>query len=946
MSAERRPSLMLSSLFNLGALALNALVAFLLTPLIISHIGKAGFGILVVGWTLIGYYGLLNLGIRQAVWRYVALYSENKDIAAVNSTLGTALAFFLALGVLVLPAAYLAGGHVGLLLDTTGIAPADLRQVVFIFSLLFAVSLPGSLFHVALISHERYLFTNAAEVLCNCVRALLIYYLLANDGGLIAVAWAQLGTEVLAIILRWAAVRFLVPQLRFSPLLFTRERFRELLAFGISTWIIMAGDLLRYQCDAFVIGNSLGMGAVAVYAIAASRILGYVQKAANAATQVLTPRFSRLCAGRDGAGGALEVLARAEVYACCFGGAVLAGLAVGGEAFILRWVGAEFSGSYVVLLLLCVAQYFEVAFSPALNYARGADRQRPLAKATLWEGLANLGLSLIGVRLWGIYGVALATLLTLGGFKLFYWSGHIAGITGQSGWRVCRDKIYGLLLALPFVGMGVWLQPCPAGAGWGLILAYGFGGAFVYMLIYTALFMPRERMVARMMLTRLLTGRCADIRDIIDVAENHLCCGCGVCAYLAPDSLRMVDDSRQGRRPVVIAGADKGDDSSVAALRACPGIALAAPARLAPEDGLFPQLHSDWGNVLGIWEGYATDAQIRREGSSGGAVSALALYAIEKEGYSGALHSKADSRFPFLNHPVFSRNRAEVLSAAGSRYSPASPCEGLRLLEDAPGRGVFIGKPCDVTAALNAARQREVLHEKAGLFISVFCAGAPALQGSFAVFRHLGCADPRSVREFCYRGPGWPGETVLTYDNQGRTERAVMTYDESWGDILQKYRPWRCRVCPDHTGEFADIAVGDPWYDRPQPGEAGRSLILARTPRGLDFVRKAISSGYLIVCELAPEKLPLAQPWLLENRGRVWGQQLACRLAGGPFPQLRGFALFAGWRKLTLKSKLRSVLGTVRRVVGRGLLRREPVKDSSAEWMPRVEDDSADNAAD
>jgi hypothetical protein len=56
-------------------------------------------------------------------------------------------------------------------------------------------------------------------------------------------------------------------------------------------------------------------------------------------------------------------------------------------------------------------------------------------------------------------------------------------------------------------------------------------------------------------------------------------------------------------------------------------------------------------------------------------------------------------------------------------------------------------------------------------------------------------------------------------------------YAEGWGRILQSERRWRCRVCADHTGAFADISVGDPWHAPPEGDtDAGRSLIVARTP--------------------------------------------------------------------------------------------------------------------
>jgi hypothetical protein len=65
-------------------------------------------------------------------------------------------------------------------------------------------------------------------------------------------------------------------------------------------------------------------------------------------------------------------------------------------------------------------------------------------------------------------------------------------------------------------------------------------------------------------------------------------------------------------------------------------------------------------------------------------------------------------------------------------------------------------------------------------------------------------------------------------------------------------------LCPDSTGEFADISCGDPWYKKPESDEPGMSLVLvrterkgrsaimARTGRGREVVVSAIGSGDMI----------------------------------------------------------------------------------------------------
>ena len=79
------------------------------------------------------------------------------------------------------------------------------------------------------------------------------------------------------------------------------------------------------------------------------------------------------------------------------------------------------------------------------------------------------------------------------------------------------------------------------------------------------------------------------------------------------------------------------------------------------------------GFALEIWEGYAADPEIRRQGSSGGLLSALALYCLEKEGMGFVLHTGMDETKPWTNKTVQSRDRSEILARTGSRYAPASP---------------------------------------------------------------------------------------------------------------------------------------------------------------------------------------------------------------------------------------------------------------------------------
>lgn len=414
------------------------------------------------------------------------------------------------------------------------------------------------------------------------------------------------------------------------------------------------------------------------------------------------------------------------------------------------------------------------------------------------------------------------------------------------------------------------------------------------------------------------------VANIRDVAERQLCSGCGACAYLAPRAIEMVDTLDHGRRPVTRGGPDR-DPAAREAFEACPGRTL--EHTFDPlEGGLNSALRHAWGPVLAVWEGCAADDEIRFGGSSGGAASALALHCIERAGFHGLLHIAARPDAPYLNRTVLSTTRAEILAATGSRYAPASPCDGLKRIEDAPRPCVFIGKPCDVAGALAAARVRPRLAEKLGLTIAIFCAGTPTTAGTLALLRALGVEDPALVEEIRYRGNGWPGRFVVRYrDGGGELREASRSYEESWG-LLANYKQWRCNICPDHSGEFADVAVGDPWYRKIEPGEAGRSLVLARTERGQRLVEAAIAAGDLTLEPADPGLLPASQPNLLHARGAVWGRLAALRLAGIPVPTYRALPTFGTWlTKLSVGEKIRSTVGAIARIRRRQLREKHPV---------------------
>lgn len=410
------------------------------------------------------------------------------------------------------------------------------------------------------------------------------------------------------------------------------------------------------------------------------------------------------------------------------------------------------------------------------------------------------------------------------------------------------------------------------------------------------------------------------LNSIEDVVQLQLCTGCGICASLEPDRFEMDEVVELGRRPFV---KENAAEETKEALLACPGINL--KHTVDPNTSSYIKSLSDgWGPVLEVWEGYASDEGTRYSGSSGGAATALASFSLQKEEFGGVLHTKARADIPYLNETTFSKTQSDLIAATGSRYSPASPCDRLDLVLQEEKLSTFIGKPCDVAALKNAFETRPELKEKIGVTIAFFCAGTPSIQGTLDLAKEKGIGDSSKIQNVRYRGNGWPGLWTIDYLDDGNVQKSVqLTYEESWG-YLQKYRQWRCYICPDHTGEFADIAVGDPWYREVEANEIGKSLIIARTERGRQFIIEAEKAGAITLEKSDPALFPQSQPNLLSSRGNIWPRLLLLRLFGAAVPNYQGFCFFKfWWNELNFPEKRQSLIGTLKRIYIKKLTRRQ-----------------------
>ena len=391
-----------------------------------------------------------------------------------------------------------------------------------------------------------------------------------------------------------------------------------------------------------------------------------------------------------------------------------------------------------------------------------------------------------------------------------------------------------------------------------------------------------------------------------DILGSDCCSGCGACAYLAPDRVRMEYSATGFLRPVQEMPLTAEEDGRIAV--ACPGISLNLESRAPVDDQL-------WGPVVAARTGHAADADLHHHASSGGVISALLIHLLESKRVDCVIQTAASLASPARNEIVLSTTAADVRAAAGSRYAPSAPLEKLRSYLEQPGRFAFVGKPCDVAALRALTRADSALAARIPYMISFFCAGVPSTRGAEKILRDLG-VEQGDLRRFRYRGDGWPGfATAETAD--GQLHR--MSYEASWGNTLSKHVQFRCKICPDGSGGFADIVCGDAW-DSDEDGypkfaeSQGRSLILTRTEAGETLCNEVQETGAIVTENLDIGQIESMQPSQARRKRLVLSRLWAMRLANRKVPRFIGLQLDTAARSAGPLANIKSFLGLCRRL--------------------------------
>jgi O-antigen/teichoic acid export membrane protein len=455
-SSAKKGILAQNTFINLIGKAIPLLPAVIAIPFLIKGLGTPRFGVLMLVWSIIGYFGLLDMGVGRATTKFVA------DQEAAGKTLlpiiVTSITLLIGIGI--------AGGViiffatpwiVNDILNVPAPLAAETQTAFYILSASIPVILGCVGASGILQAQQRFKLINAVKVPAN---------ILNSVSPLIVLIFTKKLPYIVAVLVVERAITFIIYIfycLKGQPLTlnsdYSFEKWtKKLLGFG--AWLTVSNivNSIMVYMDRFIIGAILTMSAVAYYTTP-YEVVKRISVISGSFMGVMFPAFSVYFLYDQEK--FIQIYQESFRYILCIITPIVTVFLLGSHAILTIWLGDEFAEhSTIVLQILAVAIFINSITKISGSLVQAAGRPDLRAKLHIAELPVYLVLLWYFTHWLGLEGVALAWLIrvSVDGLVLFYF-GHRLTFYSIS-WKKLFVKTAFIILAVAvsLIIMHWWLN--------------------------------------------------------------------------------------------------------------------------------------------------------------------------------------------------------------------------------------------------------------------------------------------------------------------------------------------------------------------------------------------------------------------------------------------------------------------------------------------------------
>ena len=464
----------------------------------ISIWGDASYGVYKIVLSFMTYFMLIDSGIKNTVIRFVSEYratndreNERRYIATVCSYYSIAsvvligIVFVLYYFVPVIYSHSLAGNEIDIVQNA--LPWLTFYTVATLFYNCFSALLRG---------HNKQITAQSLNIARTLVRFLLIYFALQKGDGVVSVVQldAMIAVSFAALVLIYIFLGMNLPP-KFKGI--DKTFIKKIVNFTTVMLLLTVADSLFWSTGSFLVGIMTSSVMVAVYTTAIT-LTNIFQSLIINVSHVLVPDIMVKSIKSEDIAEMNVMMVRIGKVKSYIMFPILIGFFVFGNDFVRLWVGNGYTGTWVITAIIMFVLFFGLVQDVPNNYLLAKNEHKKLALATLICALVNIAVSVVLIKICGIYGAAMGTAISyfvINAVYKSYWFTKKFGFNMRKLYRELLLKNIGWLILLMLIGILMQYVTLAYGmAGWiSLFIKIFVFCVFYFLILVYGIFEKEER---------------------------------------------------------------------------------------------------------------------------------------------------------------------------------------------------------------------------------------------------------------------------------------------------------------------------------------------------------------------------------------------------------------------------------------------------------------------
>ena len=408
-NTQRKAGIALSYLHT----ALSAIISVIYIPILLHSIGQSEYGLYQLMGSVIAYFSTAYSSLNSSVMKYYTEYLISGDRKKMENTLALSQRVFRAISVLLI----ILSIPVGILYKSAyreALSPAEMKESIVMFIIMIVnilVYLNNSIYSAAIMSHERFIFRRAIDVIAQVLQPIAVVLFIQKYPYAITIVVVQL---ILNCVIAVSNIIYSKKRLFIKVVYHENDSklVRGLLSLSGSVLFVSLADQIFWKTDQLILGQLYGTEVVAVYSIGAQLCSIYIS-CGIVMSSVLLPMLTKVI-NEDVEGKKLsKIFAQLGRYQSFVVMLAMSGIVLFGKEFVVILAGEEYIDGYIVALLLMLPYTVDLIQNSGNTILQAKNQYWFRARILFAAAVINIIMTYFMAGKFGMYGAAMATTVTI-----------------------------------------------------------------------------------------------------------------------------------------------------------------------------------------------------------------------------------------------------------------------------------------------------------------------------------------------------------------------------------------------------------------------------------------------------------------------------------------------------------------------------------------------------